>query len=170
MPAKKFSTELIVKECKQTYSGTTKNGQPYKLYQVIATKKDGTPIQWNLRSFSDLPRNVVIECECELYQSEQYGDSYTISPKDGQDRYSLLEKRVKELEGVVAEMRDFLQGRGEFRGSAANGSPAETPPPPPPPDPSPAAGPPTGSPPPTFDPITQRTTPAPSTQTDDIPF
>lgn len=124
MPAEKFKTKLIVRECKHTYSGTTRSGSAYKLYQVIATKPDGTPISQNLRSFSDLPRNEVLEVECELHQSEQYGPSYTVSVIGGADRYARLEDRVQALEDTVMKL--------------IRGGPDPAPPPEPPPAPPPA--------------------------------
>lgn len=158
MPAQKFQTQLIVKESRQTYTGTNSAGGTYKLYQIIATKPDGTPITFNLRSFSDLPRNEVLKVECTLRPSEKYGDSYTIEVLEGGDRYARLEDRVKILEEELTRVTHFLQGRGEFRGSAAPAEPPPTPPPSAPPTAPPAEPPP----PPSVSP--------PAATQDDIPF
>lgn len=136
MPAEKFTTSIIVKETRATSSGRTGAGAEYTLYQVIATKPSGEPINLNLRAFEDLPKNVVIEVDAELYRSQRYGDSYTLQRKGagggdgGGDRMSSLEERVKRIE-------DFLSGRGEFGGSAAQPeqAPTQAPPQPPPPPP-----------------------------------
>lgn len=152
----KFTTSLIVTEIRQTYQGRTKQGSSYTLFQVIATKVDGTPISHNLRSFSDLPKREVIEVECTLYRSQQYGDSYTIEMQGG-NKVVTLEEQVKALQERVVRIEDFLKGRGEFAGTASEpvdgpprsqaqrreaDPPAQTAPPAPPPPPPPPAEPP----------------------------
>lgn len=144
MPAEHFTTKIIVTETREIHSGRTAAGGTYTIWQLIATKPDGTPITMNLRAFSDMPKNQVLEVECKLFRSQQYGDSYTVERKG--DSGLTLEQRVKRIE-------DFLSGRGEFRGSASGGSadppaPVPTPPPPPPPAPPPATPPPMEPPPP----------------------
>jgi hypothetical protein len=131
----KFTTKIMVRETRVTHSGQTRTGGTFTLYQVIATKPSGEAIDMNLRSFEDLPKNVVLEVEAELYRSEQYGDSYTLKRLGGGTASQLqdIEKRVKRIE-------DFLSGRGEFRGTAApeaQAAPPAQPPPPPPPAPLP---------------------------------
>lgn len=159
MPRDKFTTKLIVTATNRLHTGRTQGGKPYEIFQIIATKPDGTPISqaMNLRAFEDLPKNVVLEVDAELFTSERYGNSYTIKPKMGS-----LTEQVKALQDRVTMIEDFLRGRGEFAGQAAGppqqqeGAPQAAPPPPPPP--APAAEP---APPPT----------APAGQpADDIPF
>lgn len=141
----KFTTKIIVTQTRVTNSGRTRTGGEYTLYQVIATKPSGEPINLNLRSFEDMPKNVVLDVEAELYRSEQYGDSYTLKRLGGGTASELqkLEERVKRIE-------DFLTGRGEFRGSAAEPqtpvtqqppTPQPPPPPPPPQEPPPPVAP-----------------------------
>lgn len=142
----KFTTTIIVTETRVTNSGRTRAGGTYTLYQVIATKPSGEAINLNLRAFEDLPKNVPLEVDAELFRSQQYGDSYTLkrkgTPHGGSGsagpRLDEIEKRVKRIE-------DFLSGRGEFGGSAAPESSPQVaqpkpPPAPPPVNPDPPAG------------------------------
>jgi hypothetical protein len=150
MPAKKFTTKMIVTETRPLHTGRTKSGEEYQIHQIIATKPDGTviPQSLNLRSFEDLPRNTVIEVEAELFESEKYGNSYTLKQKGGGGGSGTLAQQVKALEQRIAHIEAFLQGRGEFVGTAAPAqAPAAqpapvqqqaAPPPPPPPVPPPA--------------------------------
>jgi hypothetical protein len=167
VPPEKFVTKIIVKDTKQLHSGRTKAGGQYTIWQIVATKPDGVPISHNLRAFGDLPRNEVIEVECELYRSEQYGDSYTVQRKGGSNS-SKLAKDVSDLQRRVGELEMRL---GELlrdeRPSAA------TPPPTPPPSPPPAPP----ATPPTTPPATPPPAPAPAPapvgdlpRDDDIPF
>jgi hypothetical protein len=158
MAADKFQTKIIVKETKVTHSGKTSTGGSYNLYQVIATRTDGRSITFNLRSFEDLPTNEVLDVECEIYRSQQYGDSYTVKRIGGNPKSASLGKAVDELRERVDKIEAFLQGRGEFGGTAVQQEPAQGQPPPPPPGNGQAAPPP---PPPS--------TPAPTTD-DQIPF
>jgi hypothetical protein len=148
MAADKFQTKLIVTQSKVTHSGKTSSGGSYNLYQVIATRPDGAPIPFNLRSFEDLPTNEVLDVECEIYRSQQYGDSYTVKRIGGSPKTATLGKSVDELRERVERIEAFLQGRGEFGGSAAQPAQAQPPPPPPngaasPPPAPPASTPPT---------------------------
>lgn len=134
----KFTTKIIVKETRVTSSGRTRKGSTYSLYQVIATKPSGEPINLNLRSFEDLPKDVVIEVDAELFRSEHNGNSYTLQRKGAPGggsgpRLDSLEERVKRIE-------DFLSGRGEFGGTAAPPQQAAPQPPPPPPPAEPPPG------------------------------
>lgn len=104
----KFTTRIIVVETKVTNEGRTKSGGSYRLYQVIATKPSGEPIdQFNLRSFQELPTNEVIEVDAELYKSRSgFGDSYTLTRKTTgpsmSQRMKTLEERVEALEQKLA--------------------------------------------------------------------
>ena len=126
----RFSTRIIVKELRPIKTGTTGGGTAYTISQVIATKPDGVPIgDFNLRTFDDLPTNTVIEVDCELFKSERFGDSYTVKLKSGQQQ-SGLAKALEDLRTRVERIEHFLQGRGEFVGTAAP-EPTQAPPPPP---------------------------------------
>lgn len=147
--------QIIVLDLKHIKSGTTSGGEPYTLRQVRATKLDGIPIDLNLRTFDDLPKDIPITVTVEKFSSQRgYGDSYTIKlaeegqthtapaspPPDVQNGTSTqlpagggvhaevgaLRSRVEKLE---ADMARFLSARTEVQTSAA--------PPPPPPSPAP---------------------------------
>lgn len=131
----RFSTQIIVRRLSPIKTGTTGDGTPYTISQVIATKPDGAPIaDFNLRTFDALPTDCVIEVDCELFKSERFGDSYTVKLKAGQVPRAAdqgLASEVAELKTRVQRIEHFLQGRGEFVGTAAQ--PQATSPPPPPP-------------------------------------
>lgn len=150
----KGNRRLIVRELRQIHKGRTSKGADYTIWQVVATLPDGRAIDQNLRTFEELPRNQVIECEVEKHTSEQYGTSYTLTQVgkvSTSERVALLEDRMKRLEHHVY---------GQGAGSAPPPQPAPTPAPPPPapPPPPPAEA-------PRAAPVAQRP-PAP----DDIPF
>jgi hypothetical protein len=112
--ANKKKTQIIVRELKEISTGQTNAGASYTLYQVRATKPDGTEIPGNLRTFdSGLPIDEVIDVEVEKFTSEQYGESFTISmkkPNQG-ERIEKLESRVKEqgqeIETLKAQVEDL---------------------------------------------------------------
>lgn len=111
----KWETRLIVTDTKSVYEGTNRStGAPYTIYQVQATKEDGSPITGiNLRSFEELPKHEVLDVSVELFHSQQYGDSYTIkrlNAKRGQTREAVaaLTNRVAELERQVAAIQRRL--------------------------------------------------------------
>lgn len=151
----KFDTKIVVKEMIVTSSGMSKgdNPKPYTLYQVRATNPAGVPIEHNLRSFADLPLNEVLDVHCQLFTSERYGPSYTVSRKGGSGVSKKLAESVDELRARVDKIEDWLRGRGEYAGIAADqpaaaappqqpaAAPAAQPPPPPPPTVAPAVPP-----------------------------
>lgn len=141
----RFSTRIIAKRLSPIKSGTTGDGTAYTISQVIATKPDGTPISdFNLRTFDALPTDCVIEVDCELFKSERFGDSYTVKLKAGQAQASqgMTQEAadLRDLKLRVDRIENFLSGRGEWAGSAAEpaGPPSPPPsgdaPPPPPPE------------------------------------
>lgn len=136
MPDERKPRRLIVRDLKRIHSGRTSKGAEYIIWQVIATKPDGTPIDQNLRTFEELPKNEVIEVTVEPYNSEQYGTSYTLKQvgrRSTRDELKALTERVARLEQAV------------YNGGARAASPQPTPPlavpPPPPPPPAPAVAP-----------------------------
>jgi hypothetical protein len=144
MPAERFTTKVIAREVRLVHSGTTAKGQPYEVYQVIATKPDGTQILWPdgsgeipLRTFdANFPTNEVVEVDAEIFRSEQYGDSYTLKVKGKQggqtakklkeleDEFDKLRARVAKVEQTVGEIL-----RDEKPTTAAAPPPAPPPPP-----------------------------------------
>lgn len=104
------TTSIIVKQTTAIKSGRSRNGDAYTLYQVIATKPDGTPIEdaqgnpLNLRTFDELPRDEVVKVAVTPFTSDQYGTSYTLK----REGVSKLEKEVQSLRERVAQLERHL--------------------------------------------------------------
>lgn len=100
-----YTTFIIVRETREISSGNNpRTGQDYTMWQLIATKPDGTMIDQNLRSFEDMPRGEVLEVSVTPFVSEQWGTSYTIARKDK----SKLHKDMATLEERVARIEQHL--------------------------------------------------------------
>jgi hypothetical protein len=174
MPKEKFTTQLIVKDIKAISSGTSPKGQKWTIWQIVATKADGTPITENLRTFAELPKNEVLDVECELFRSEQYGDSYTVTPKGSSSRT----KRVGDLEKRVDRIEEHLglkeQTEVDAQPPPAPASSAPPPAPPPTPEPQSEPEPPPPEEPPAPEPVPESHDPGPdlpgSQFGDDVPF
>lgn len=95
---------IIVKETREISSGRSQNGREYTMWQLIATKPDGTPIEQNLRSFEDMPRGEVLEVAVTPFVSQQWGTSYTVARKDKSE----LHKKVEELTARIARLESVL--------------------------------------------------------------
>lgn len=139
--------KLIVRELRKIHTGRTKAGAEYVVWQVVATTPDGRPIDVNLRTFEELPRNEVIECTVELFKSEQYGDSYTLKQlgrRSTKDELKALEARVAKLEQTIYMRDDPYTNQGGHAAPPQPTTQAQPPPPAPPPPPpaTPAAAPP----------------------------
>lgn len=127
MPNKK-KTQIIVRELKEISTGKTNSGADYTLYQVRATKPDGTEIPGNLRTFdSGLPIDQPINVNVEKFTSEQYGTSFTITmvkPTQA-ERIEALEAGMKELQSAVETLRakvETMQAPPPTTPPADNGS------------------------------------------------
>lgn len=113
---------LIVKETREISRGRNpRTGSDYTMWQIIATKPDGTPIDQNLRSFEDLPRGEVLEVSVTPFVSQQWGTSYTIARKDKSKLHSDVDELKQRIERIEAHL-----------GLGPNSSPQQGPPPPPP--------------------------------------
>lgn len=135
MPDKKPSRRLIVRELRKIHTGQTSTGARYTIWQVVATTPDGRAIDQTLRTFEELPRNVVIEVTVEKHTSVEYGVSYTLAQVEkvsAEERMKLLEDRVKRLEG-------HIYGSGDTHAPQLQSAPPAPPPPAPPPTPPPPA-------------------------------
>lgn len=139
---------IIVKETREISRGRSQNGREYVMWQIIATKPDGVPIDANLRSFEDLPRGELLEVAVTPFVSEQWGTSYTVARKDKSE----LHRKVEELQARIERLESILNVTDPV--SVANQTSA---PPPPPSTPE------TPPPPPT---VAQHTTPG----NGDVPF
>lgn len=134
---------IIVKETREISHGRSQSGSEYRMWQIIATKPDGTPIAQNLRCFEDLPRGEVLEVSVTPFVSEQWGTSYTVARKDK----SKLHADVDALTKRVAALEEYLginTPEGQTEGRFAHQGPPPDPPPyelktPPPPTITPAA-------------------------------
>lgn len=127
---KTWQTKIIVRETREIHRGTNpKTHEPYTIWQIIATKVDGTPIgDMNLRAFDNLPRGETLTVKVTPFHSEQYGTSYTVQ---------LAEKTQTqtEVERLTERVRRIEERLG-MDGSSSAGQPlhsAYTSPPPPPP-------------------------------------
>lgn len=127
---KVFETMVIVRETREIHHGT-QGGREFTLYQIVATKPDGTAIDLNLRSFEDLPRDEVLPVEVTPFVSEQYGTSYTLKTKGK----SKQRQKMDELEARMTVVEKML-------GITPDSSSELQPGPPPPPQPEHQAPPP----------------------------
>jgi hypothetical protein len=110
-PPEKFETTVIIRECNAVYNGS-RGGRDFTIYQIVATKPDGTEIDnFKLRSFQELPLNQPIEVKCTLFKSEEYGDSYTVEPKQKLSNTQLLREELQALATKVEQDHDRLVDR-----------------------------------------------------------
>jgi len=127
---KTWRTKIIVRETREIHRGVNPNTQdPYTIWQVIATKVDGTPIEdMNLRAFENLPRGEILSVKVTPFHSEQYGTSYTVQVTEKTQTQTDVER--------LAERVKRIEDRLGMDGSSPTGQPlhsAYTSPPPPPP-------------------------------------
>jgi hypothetical protein len=123
-----------MRETREVHHGrNSRTGDDFTLYQIVATKPDGTLIEENLRSFEDLPRDEVLPVEVTPFVSDQYGMSYTLKlrakSKQGQ--------KLDELEERIARIESHLglesNSSSQQPGPPPPPQPSSQPPPPPPP-------------------------------------
>jgi hypothetical protein len=124
-----YNTQIIARELRHIKTDTGKSGHQYTLWQVIATKPDGTEIEQNLRTFDELPLNEVIEVTVESFQASSGATSYTVKPKRAG-----LPDSVDDLRLRVEKLESHVFGRTtETPTQAATVTPPPPPPAPPPP-------------------------------------
>lgn len=117
------TTEIVVREVNQIHQGRNAAGREWKIFQLIATNRDGQLIDLNLRSFSELPLNQLIKVDVEKYDSDRFGQSYTVSlhgkSKGGglgkkvdelRARVDAQDEKIKKLEGAIAALRQQPSG------------------------------------------------------------
>lgn len=124
-------TQIIVRECNPIKSGTSDGGGTWTMYQLIATKPDGTPIPQNLRTFDEQPLHEVIDVAVTPFVSETYGTSYTIKRRGVPKSQLEIEDLKRRLEAIEAKLGIQVGGQS-LRPPPPPPSPIETPPPPPP--------------------------------------
>lgn len=95
---------LNIVACRSIKSGTNAKGREWTIYEVMATKPDGAPVELELRAFDPLPLGVG-EYDVEKRVDPKYGDSYTLKIPGGAPRgpqVNPLEQRIAALEQKVA--------------------------------------------------------------------
>lgn len=113
MPEQKWEARRInIIACVEGYRGQGAKGE-FVIYNLQATKEDGSPIPAKLSSFDQLPLGVR-DVEVSPYFKDGVLKNYTVRLPKGH-----LKDEVAELRDRVDKIEAFLQGRGEFAGSAA---------------------------------------------------
>lgn len=99
------TTKLRITACTSTYTGTNTRGDEYTIYEVTAVKGSGEIVTEKLRSFENLPLEV-LDLTVTKYVSEKHGVSYTLArtskPNSGQKIEDLTERVDDLLARVVA--------------------------------------------------------------------
>lgn len=93
------STRLRITSCTQVYVAKNSRGDEYSIYEIEAVKGDGTPVKEKLRSFDNLPLEV-LDLTVVPYRSQKHGLSYTLSRRNRPNNT----KRITELEELVADL------------------------------------------------------------------
>lgn len=104
---KGHETKLKILACRPTYSGRNTRGDAYTIYEIEAADAQGVTIKHKLRSFQVLPIGQVIEVTVTAFNSEQWGKSYTLHPKNAPKLDSTA--RINELTGEVESLRSELE-------------------------------------------------------------
>lgn len=86
----KNKRKLLIEECKPVHSGHNRKGTPYTIYDIRAAREDRSPLPtqpdgspMKLRSFEAFPVGQIVEVVIEPYNSEQYGQSFTLKSVGG---------------------------------------------------------------------------------------
>lgn len=110
---------LKITSCRHIFTGHNRRGDEFSIYEVGATK-DGRPINEKLRSFTSLPIGQEMDVTVKVFNSEQWGKSFTVHPKGGQgasraaavndlhDRVAELESRSANQAQRIAELETRL--------------------------------------------------------------
>lgn len=92
-------TRLRVTSCTQVYAGKNSRGDDYTIYEVEAVRGDGEAVTEKLRSFENLPLEV-LDLTVVPYRSQKHGLSYTLSRRSKPNN----SKRLDEMEELVASL------------------------------------------------------------------
>lgn len=95
---------LRITDCKQIYQGHNKRGDNFTIFEIKATKPNGQPIDEKLRAFTSLPIGQEIDVNVQVYNSEQWGKSFTVYPKGS--RSESATGQLNELRDQVVELQD----------------------------------------------------------------
>lgn len=122
---KKRGKDMQVKvvDCRHVYTGRNERGDEFQIYEITAQKPDGNAINEKLRAFTALPVGQLIDVTVVPYESEQWGRSFTLHPKNGksagttaqvnelrdlctelESRVTELFRRMREVEGRLGEV------------------------------------------------------------------
>src|ERR1700683_1321956 len=93
---------LKILSCRQAYQGRNKRGDEFTIYEIEASKPDGTPINEKLRAFSTLPIGQEVDVTVTPYNSEQYGKSFTLALKGSKS--GNFSAAINELTEAQAEL------------------------------------------------------------------
>lgn len=115
--------KMTVTSCDALKSGTSKNGNPWTMYEVYAVSEAGEPIEAKLRAFDQLPINELVEYGVTKRVDDRHGTSYTLElpknrrpPRDTSKSYKSqidalklqvanLEQRTEWLLGLIHELQ-----------------------------------------------------------------
>lgn len=107
-------TRLRVTSCTQVYQGKNSRGDEYTIYEIEAVKGDGEAVQEKLRSFENLPLEI-LDLTVVPYRSAKHGLSYTLSQRSKPNN----SKRITELEDLVGQLVtrvEVLENKGKPAG------------------------------------------------------
>lgn len=130
---KSRETQIIVKQCNPIKSGDGRDGSRWTMYQLVATKPDGTPIPQNLRTFDEVPVNEVVDVNVTPFVSETYGTSYTVKLKEPSESQRELEALKRRVEAIELKLGMKVGGQ-PLTPPPPPAGPVATPPMPPPPE------------------------------------
>jgi hypothetical protein len=110
---------ITVTDCTVITQGLGRNNREYTIYEIAARGEDGLEITENLRSFEELPLDVLIDVEVETFNSDRHGKSFTLKlPRNSEHKVEnqsgsgLLEtirSSLTELGGQVGELREQVR-------------------------------------------------------------
>lgn len=104
-------TRLRITSCMAVYTGTNQRGDQYTIHEVEAVKGDGSPVNEKLRSFENLPLEV-LDLMVVPYRSQKHGLSYTLSRRSKPNTAA----RVKELEELVRDLLTRVEALEKKKG------------------------------------------------------
>jgi predicted RNase H-like nuclease (RuvC/YqgF family) len=110
---------LKIVACQQIYSGLNPRGHRYTIFDIEASKPDGTLIQEKLRAFEALPIGETVDVTVTPFESEEHGRSFTLHRKGSNNATA----HVNELKAVVEALQATVE-RLEKRVERLEQSPA----------------------------------------------
>lgn len=103
-------TRLRITACNQVYVGKNARGDEFTIYEVEASKADGSPVEEKLRSFENLPLEV-LDLNVTRYASQKYGLSYTLSRRTKPNRDQQIAELNDKIDALSARLR-VLEEKG----------------------------------------------------------